>query len=86
MNKFPHPTGAGPVAVGATWRRPTLPVLAGAGVLAPLLALAVRLRAPLLAAATLVGAGPLPSAVGVKGAQSRTWPSRRACRTRGSVG
>jgi hypothetical protein len=63
--------GAGPLAVGAVWRRPPLLVLlvvalAGAGPLGPgaLAALLVALRAPVLAAGVLAGAGALADAVG----------------------
>ncbi len=67
--------GAGPVAVGACWRRLVLLVvavlapllaLAGAGPLgaAVLAALAVRRLAPVLAAGVLAGAGPLAGTVG----------------------
>jgi hypothetical protein len=69
-------SGAGPLTVGATWRRPALVAVASVLVLAPMLALAgagpldpARWRrcrggrTPVLAAAALAGAGALAGAV-----------------------
>jgi hypothetical protein len=71
-------SGAGPLTVGASWRRPALAVLlvlallalvlalTGAGPLrpGPLAALLLMTGAPVLAAAVLAGAGALAGAVG----------------------
>jgi hypothetical protein len=70
--------GAGPLAVGASWRRSALVALAGVLVLAPVVALAgagplgpgalaallLMTSAPVLAAAALAAAGALAGAVG----------------------
>ena len=83
--------GAWVVAVGAVWRRLALAVLLVVAVLAPMLALAgagplgpgalaallVVIRAPILAAAALTGAGALAGAVG--GLLGRPGSSRCAC-------